>query len=194
LSGPGSAIKAEAEPRPSLALVLAAGGAIVLVSALSLPWPLALASTALGLLMVAGAEIDARYYLLPDAITLATFLCGMAAALVLEPLAPWHAMLHAAARAAGTAAALAALRFAYARLRGEEGLGLGDVKLAAGVGAWLPLESIPLCFALATGAALVHALLLRLRGREIGRTTPLPFGAFLCPALWLVFYAGVVAG
>jgi prepilin signal peptidase PulO-like enzyme (type II secretory pathway) len=80
----------------------------------------------------------------------------------------------------------------YAKLKGEEGIGLGDVKLAAAIGAWLPLEHVPICFALATGAALLYALQAHLRGREVERTTPLPFGAFLCPALWLVFYAGVV--
>jgi prepilin signal peptidase PulO-like enzyme (type II secretory pathway) len=81
-----------------------------------------------------------------------------------------------------------------ARLRYREGLGFGDVKLAAAVGAWLPLESIPLCFALATCAALVAVMLRRLRGESIDATAKLPFGAFLCPALWLVFYASQLSG
>jgi leader peptidase (prepilin peptidase)/N-methyltransferase len=143
--------------------------------------------------MLAGADVDARVYLLPDTITLSALACGVLAALLIEPLEPWQAVAGALARAAGTAGALAALRFAYARLKGEEGIGLGDVKLAAAVGAWLPSEHIALCFALATGAALLYAVRARARGREIGRTSRIPFGAFLCPALWLVFYAGVVS-
>jgi len=180
------------DPRPSWAFVLAGTAAIAMVSAATLPWSLTIASMALGALTLAGADVDARFHLLPDTITFATLVCGIGAAIVLEPLAPWHALAAALARAAGTAAALAAIRFGYAKLKGEEGIGLGDVKPAAAIGAWLPLEHVPICFALATGAALLYALQAHLRGREVERTTPLPFGAFLCPALWLVFYAGVV--
>lgn len=174
-------------------MVLAGTAAVAILSAGSLPWPLALASVALGALMIAGADVDARAYLLPDTVTFATLACGVMAALAIEPFGPWHAVGAALARAAGTAGALAALRFGYARLRGEEGVGLGDVKLAAGVGAWLPLEHVALCFALATGAALLYAFHARSRGRMIRRTSRIPFGAFLCPALWLVFYAGAVS-
>ena len=49
---------------------------------------------------------------------------------------------------------------------------------------------IPFSFALATCAALVTVMFARLRGESIDATAKLPFGAFLCPALWLVFYAG----
>lgn len=168
--------------------------AIAAVSAASLPWPLALASTALGVLMLAGADIDARTHLLPDAITLGALLCGLAAALVLEPLSPWQAAASAAARAAGTAGVLAAVRLAYAGVRDEEGIGFGDVKLAGAVGAWLPLEHISWCFAIATGAALAYAFAAHWRGARLERTSRIAFGAYLCPALWLVFYAGAVMG
>ena len=94
----------------------------------------------------------------------------------------------------GTAFALVLLRWCYTWLRGREGLGFGDVKLAAAVGAWLPLASIPFCFALATCSALVTIMLARLRGESIDATAKLPFGAFLCPALWLVFYALALPG
>jgi leader peptidase (prepilin peptidase)/N-methyltransferase len=39
--------------------------------------------------------------------------------------------------------------------------------------------------------AMVPVFLAHLRGRPLHAATRLPFGAFLCPALWLVFYAGV---
>lgn len=184
----------EPDLQPSWRLVLAGAVAVAAVSAATLPWPLALASTALGALMLAGADVDARTYLLPDAITFAALLCGLAAALVLEPLSPWHAVAGAAARAAGTAGVLAAVRLAYARLRDEEGIGFGDVKLAGAVGAWLPLEHIPWCFAIATGTALAYAFAAHRRGARLDRTSRVAFGAYLCPALWLVFYAGAVTG
>jgi leader peptidase (prepilin peptidase) / N-methyltransferase len=179
---------------PNLAILFGAGGAVALISAISLPWPLALASTVLGALMIAAAEVDARTYLLPDTVTWSAIALGILAASVLDPFQPWLSAGAAAARAAATATALILLRWGYRRIRGREGLGFGDVKLAAAIGAWLPLGLIPFCFALATCAALVTVMFARLRGESIEATTKLPFGAFLCPALWLVFYAGELAG
>jgi len=183
--------------RPNLAVLIGAGGALVLVSAAFLPWPVAIASTVLGVLMIAGADVDARTYLLPDAVTFGATLAGIVAAPFIDPLDagsdPWLACASAAARAIVCAAVLALLRAGYARMRDQEGLGFGDVKLAAAVGAWLPLDAVPLCFALAASAALVSALIAQLRGHIVERATRLPFGAFLCPSLWLVFYAGALS-
>ena len=181
--------------RPNLAILFAAGVAIAAVSIISLPLPAAIASVLLGALMIAGAEVDARTYLLPDAVTWGGIVSGILAAPALDPFNPWWSSAGAAiARAAATASALALLRGCYAWLRKREGLGFGDVKLAAAVGAWLPLASIPFCFVLATCAGLVAVLLARLRGQTIESTAKLPFGAFLCPALWLAFYADRLLG
>jgi leader peptidase (prepilin peptidase) / N-methyltransferase len=180
---------------PNLSVLLGVGGAVALISAVSLPWPVALASTMLGALMIAGAEVDARTHLLPDTVTYGGIALGILAAPALDPFEPWAGTTAAAgARAAGTAFALLLLRWCYARLRGREGLGFGDVKLAAAVGAWLPLTSVPFCFALATCAALIMVASAWLRGASINASVKLPFGAFLCPALWLVFYAGELQG
>ena len=84
---------------------------------------------------------------------------------------------------------LALLRWVYGGVRRREGLGWGDVKLAAAVGAWLPFEVVPLCFGLATGGALMTILWGHLRGKRIERTMKIPLGTFLCPALWFAFYA-----
>lgn len=180
--------------RPNLAILLGGAAAIALVSAASLSPPLAIAASVLGALMVAGAEVDARTFLLPDLVTYGTLACGLGIAPMLDPFEPWAALGEAALRAFGTAFALALLRWCYGRLRGREGVGLGDVKLAAGIGAWLPLDAIPLCFSLAAVGALVTMITARLRGHSIDATTKIPLGAFLCPALWLAFYASVLRG
>jgi len=177
--------------RPDLALLLAGSCAIALVSTAYLPWPIAIASTALGALMIAGGDVDARTYLLPNSITWGTIACGIVAG-ALDPFDPWLGVGMAIARAAGTALTLAIVRWCYASLRGREGLGFGDIKLAAGVGAWLPFEIVPFCFGLAVAGALVAVILGHLGGQVIDRTTKVPFGAFLCPALWLVFYASML--
>ena len=174
---------------PNAAVLLGGIATIAFVSSLSLPWPAAIASTVLGALMVAGADIDARTFLLPDLITFGAVVCGIVAAPLLDAAQPWAAAGEAVARAACVAAVLALFRSSYAWLRRNEGLGLGDVKLAAGIGAWLPVEAIPLCFGLATTSALLTVIFARFRGQSMMRTTRIPFGAFLCPALWIVFFA-----
>ena len=181
----------EEDVRPNPVILLAGSTAVAAISFMFLAWPAALASTVLGILMIAGAEVDARTFLLPDTVTLGALIGGILAAAVLDPFDPADSAGEASARALGTAAMLLLVRWSYARLRGREGLGLGDIKLAAAIGAWLPLDAIPICFALASSAALILVLFARVRGRPLEAATKLPFGAFLCPALWLVFYATV---
>jgi leader peptidase (prepilin peptidase)/N-methyltransferase len=188
----GEAIGSEVDLRPSLAILIGGACVIGLISALSLPWPVAIASTMLGTLMIAGADVDARTFLLPDLITFGALFCGILAAPLLDTTDPWAAAVQAIARAGFVAGALALFRAGYGWIRKTEGLGLGDVKLAAAIGAWLPLEAIPLCFGLATSGALVTVMLARLNGQAVMRTTRIPLGAFLCPALWIVFFADSV--
>ena len=179
----------EADLRPRLGVIAACFAGVAIVSFISLAWPVALASTLLGTLMVAGADVDARAFLLPDTVTLGALVAGILAAAALDPLDPGWSAGEAAARALGTGGVLLFVRWGYGWLRQREGLGLGDIKLGAAIGAWLPLDAIPICFALAAGGALILVLLAHLRGRPIEAATKLPFGAFLCPSLWLVFYA-----
>jgi len=188
------ALAAATTLRPNLKVLIAGSFGIALISAAFLPWPLALASTTLGGFMLAGADIDARTYLLPDLMTAGALLSGLFAAAIFDPVSAWLGFATAMARAVGTALVLGLLRTGYARLRGREGLGLGDIKLAAALGAWLPLQAIPVCFALATAAALLAVLLAALRGGHIERTTRVPLGAFLCPAVWLTYFASVLVG
>ena len=180
--------------RPNVAILIGGSLATAVVSALTLPAPAALASIVLGVLMVAGADVDARTYLLPDAVTGGATMCGIAAAAALaqgseSSFQPWFAAGDAVLRAACVAGLLALLRWVYARIRKREGIGLGDVKLAAAAGALLPFDAVPLCFGVAASGALVAVLVAHLRGDDVDRAMKLPFGAFLCPALWLTFYA-----
>jgi leader peptidase (prepilin peptidase) / N-methyltransferase len=185
-------IGSKEELRPNFVLLLAGGAVIALMSGMFLPWPAAIASTVLGALMIAGADVDARTFLLPDAVTWGAVAAGIVAAPMLGVDDPWLAVSSAVVRALSTALVLELLRRFYARVRRREGLGFGDVKLGAAVGAWLPLDAMPLCFGLAASAALIAVMVAHLRGETIEETTKLPFGAFLCPALWLVFYASAL--
>ena len=188
----GETAGSEDDLRPNPAILISGAGTIGLISALSLPWPVAVASTVLGTLMAAGAEVDARKFLLPDLVTWGAVICGILAAPLLNTAEPWMAVGEAIARAGCVAGVLTLFRAGYAWSRQAEGLGLGDVKLGAAIGAWLPLEAIPWCFSLATSGALLMVMFARLSGEPVMRTTKVPFGAFLCPALWIVFYADSV--
>jgi len=80
-----------------------------------------------------------------------------------------------------------AVREGFFRLRGIDGLGLGDVKLAAAGGAWLGWDLFAAAvFVAAVGAiAFVAAAMLRQGNWMPGRR--LAFGAFLAPAIWAVW-------
>jgi leader peptidase (prepilin peptidase)/N-methyltransferase len=79
-----------------------------------------------------------------------------------------------------------ALRAFYYRFRGRQGIGLGDVKLAAVAGVWLEWTTIPIVVEIAAVAALAGvAIRQRARGRPLRALALLPFGLFLAPAIWL---------
>jgi leader peptidase (prepilin peptidase)/N-methyltransferase len=71
------------------------------------------------------------------------------------------------------------------RLRGREGIGLGDIKLAAVAGVWLDLPAVALAIEIAALAALTIVLIRALRGRRVTGKTPIPFGLFFAPAIWI---------
>lgn len=91
--------------------------------------------------------------------------------------------LRAAISAAATALALLLLRWIYSLIRRRQGLGLGDVKLAAAIAAWLGAREMCVVFFLAvvTGALTALLALAVRRRRRPGTEGPLavPFGTFL---------------
>lgn len=156
----------------------------------------ALAAGYMGFSVLAIALVDQRKFTIPDALSLPAIPLGLVAAMIASP-DDWRAVLqnHLAA-AALAAGALYLVRLAYRNLRGIEGLGLGDVKLAAAAGAWLGLQSLPVTLLLATGAALAAVLLQALRPRKEKMTalTPVPFGSFLAPSIMIVWFARQILG
>ena len=154
------------------------------------PGTIGLLGAALALLMMTIAVIDWRSFVIPDRLTIAGLALALVHAAVPEAAHEPDAMLRAVAMAAirGAALALAFLiiRNVYARIRGRQGLGLGDVKLAGVAGAWLGWPIMPIAIELAAFAAL-SAYLLRqfVFGRPIRTTNRVPFGLFFAPAIWI---------
>ena len=78
------------------------------------------------------------------------------------------------------------LRALYRRVRGREGLGLGDVKLAAVAGAWLDWMTAPIAIEIAALAAIaVFAVRYFAGGQTLDTAAKFPFGLFLAPSIWL---------
>src|SRR6267142_4439996 len=121
----GETIGSEVDLRPSAAILIGGACVIGLISALSLPWPVAIASTVLGTLMIAGADVDARTFLLPDLVTFGAVFCGILAAPLLDTADPFAAVVQAIARAGCVTGVLALFRTGYAWSRQTEGLGVG---------------------------------------------------------------------
>lgn len=146
-------------------------GAIALASVPG--WP-GFATALLFWMLLALLVLDVEHFWLPDRITLPLLLAG----LVLGP-AP---LAQRAMAAAIAGAAMLALALGYRALRGRDGLGLGDVKMAAGIGAWLtPALLGPLMLLAATIGIML--LFIRFgRGQGFNGGTRLPFGACLAIA------------
>jgi leader peptidase (prepilin peptidase)/N-methyltransferase len=152
-------------------------------------------------LLLALAVCDAETMQLPDTLTLPLLGLGILyrASDGIEEMHrgaayAWHTALtlglrgglRGAISACATALALLLLRWLYSLLRHRQGLGLGDVKLAAAIAAWLGARQMCVVFFLAvvTGA-LTALLVLALRGRKATtQEGPLavPFGTFLALA------------
>jgi leader peptidase (prepilin peptidase)/N-methyltransferase len=139
--------------------------------------------------------IDLEHQILPDAITLPGIVIGFASSLVLSP--GWWSSLIGIVVGGGLPWALGEV---YFRVRKVEGLGFGDVKMLAMIGAVLgwPLMLLTLLLASFSGAIVGGLLIAAGKG---GRQLRLPFGTFLAIAAlvaglygqpWVDWYAGLV--
>ena len=140
---------------------------------------------ALAIVMIAIAVADARYFIIPNPLVLAALGLGLLHALIAQSEDFSAAMISSALRGLVLALAFWILRKAYKWLRGREGIGLGDVKLAAVAGVWLDWLAITFAVEIATLAALALVAILALRGQQITGKTRVPFGCFFAPAIWL---------
>jgi leader peptidase (prepilin peptidase)/N-methyltransferase len=171
--------------RVGIAIAALAGVAASLYAA---PGVAGLCGAALALIMLAIAVIDQRRFLIPNELTAAAAALGLVHAAVTEPDAMAQAIAWSVARGAVLALLFFALRAAYARVRGREGMGLGDVKLAGAGGVWLSWHAIPIAIEIAALSALAAIALKHVLGqRRLHATTRLPFGLFLAPAIWLAW-------
>jgi len=161
-----------AVPGRHLAIELAA--AVVVVGALWAGDVVAGSVLGLGLLLL--LVLDVEHFWLPDMVVLPLLGLGL-----------WLGLGDLTDRAIGAALGFAGL-WLVARLyrwrAGREGLGGGDPKLLAAIGAWLGWAALPLVLLGASVLGLALVLVDRLRGRDVARDTMLPLGALMAGVAW----------
>jgi leader peptidase (prepilin peptidase) / N-methyltransferase len=143
-------------------------------------------SSLLALALAVLSAIDLRTYRLPDLLTLPLVALGVLATPLLLGAALWWQAISAALGFA----LMAGVGFAYRRLRGHAGLGLGDAKLLAAAGAWLGAEALPSVLIWACGSAILALLLQAWRTGALSARARIPFGPFLAFGTWLVWLHG----
>ena len=150
------------------------------LAGLVVPGPVGLAGAVFGWLLLALAALDITEFWLPDPLTLALALTGLAAGLVgVEP-----PLIDRLIGGGVGFAALWLVGFTYKRLRGREGLGGGDPKLLGAIGLWLGWRMLPAVLLLAALTGLAFVLLGMLRGRAAKLDDRVPFGALLAIAAY----------
>ncbi len=171
-------------PRYPLVELLTAALSAAVCWRLGLAWP-----TAAALLLTWGllalALIDLEHQILPDELTYLLLWGGL-----LASLPGWFAPPEAAIL--GAAAGYLSLWSIYVLHRwvtGREGMGHGDFKLLAALGAWLGWQGLPAVILASSVLGALAGLLLMAAGR-LRRGHPLPFGPFLAGAGWAVLLAG----
>ncbi|MFP4155721.1 MAG: prepilin peptidase [Halothiobacillaceae bacterium] len=137
--------------------------------------------------LITAAMIDLKTTLLPDALTLPLLWAGL--------LIAWAGIgtevsLHdAVIGAAAGYLLLWSVYWGFRLLTGKEGMGFGDFKLLAALGAWLGWQMLPLVILLSSlVGAVVGILLITLRGHD--RQVPIPFGPYLAMAGLIAYLAG----
>jgi leader peptidase (prepilin peptidase)/N-methyltransferase len=135
--------------------------------------------------LLALAVIDFRTQLLPDVITLPLLWAGLIYQLLFQPLLLSSAVIGAMAGYC----ILWSFYWLFKLITGKDGMGFGDFKLLAALGAWLGWSFLPLILILSAGLGAVVGLvaqtcLPRLRGK------PMPYGPFLALAGWVALLVG----
>ncbi|MEJ7926646.1 A24 family peptidase [Sphingobium sp. AN641] len=132
----------------------------------------------LGWLLLTLAILDWRHFWLPDLLTLPLAFLGFTIGLWTTPVS----VLDRGIGALAGYLALLGVSLGYRRLRGREGLGLGDAKLLGALGAWFGWQALPFVLLIGAGLGLIAVLAATATGRRMVATTQVPLGTFLAIA------------
>ena len=136
--------------------------------------------------LLALAVIDLDTTLLPDDLTYPLLWAGLLAAVLgISPVSLSDAVIGAMAGYL----ALWSLYWVFKLLTGKEGMGYGDFKLLAALGAWLGWQYLPVVVLLSSVVGLVFAVSMMASG-SVKRDQGIPFGPYLAIAGWIALLWG----
>jgi len=135
--------------------------------------------------MIALAFIDLDTFYLPDAITLPLMWAG----LLFNVGATFTDLRSAVIGAAAGYLALWSVYWVFKLATGKEGMGYGDFKLLAAIGAWLGWKMLPLTILLSSLVGALIGIGLMVLARH-GRNVPIPFGPYLAVAGLIALFWG----
>ena len=158
----------------SLAAAITFGPSWELVGALALLW---------SLIALTGIDIDTQ--LLPDSITLPLLWLG----LLCNLFGMFTDLSSAVLGAMLGYGALWSVYWLFKLTTGKEGMGYGDFKLLAALGAWFGWQALPLIIILSSFVGAALGIVLVLVKRQ-GRDVPMPFGPYLAGAGLLCLFYG----
>jgi leader peptidase (prepilin peptidase) / N-methyltransferase len=144
------------------------------------------ATAVLGSTLLVLSLIDIRTHRLPDSLTLPLAAIGLSLPFWMEAGLPFELRLVGTAIGFASLWAIAAL---FRRLRGYDGLGLGDAKLLGAAGAWLGPYALAPLMLIATCVALIAIGGAVLAGQRVSARTAIPFGPFLCLGFFTMWMA-----
>jgi leader peptidase (prepilin peptidase)/N-methyltransferase len=135
-------------------------------------------------MMMALAFIDLDTFYLPDDLTLPLMWAG----LLLNLAGGFTDLASAVLGAAAGYLILWIVFWIFKAVTGKEGMGYGDFKLLAAIGAWLGWKMLPLVILLSSFVGAIVGIVLIVLARR-GRNVPIPFGPYLATAgLVALFY------
>ena len=147
-------------------------------------WPL-LAALTFTWILIAASGIDARTQLLPDQLTLPLLWIGLLISLVPVFVGSSDSILGAAIGWLS----LWSVFWLFKLVTGKEGMGYGDFKLLAALGAWMGATALlPIILLSSLIGAMVGGVILAAKGKD--KSTPIPFGPFIAAAGWAWFVFG----
>ena len=153
---------------------------IAIIATFGFTW-FGLAASLCTWMLIALTFIDFDTKLLPDQITYPILWLGLIANGFLQGLVPLH---DAIVGAMAGYLFLWSVYWAFKLLTGKEGMGYGDFKLFAALGAWLGWQALPSIILIAAATGLIYALS-RIFTAQQESSEPIPFGPFLAVAGWV---------
>ena len=184
LGGKCSACRARISPRYPLVETLSG------VAGAYAAWHFSFGLAALGAMlflwcMIALAAIDFDTQLLPDSITLPLLWAG----LLLNFAGTYTDLGSAVIGAAGGYLSLWSVYWGFRFATGKEGMGFGDFKLLAAIGAWLGWQMLPLVVLASSLVGAIVGISLMVFAKH-GRNVPIPFGPYLAAAGVIALFWG----